>query len=195
MIYGYCRVSSKGQLEGNSLEQQEEEIKARYRDAKICKEQFTGATANRPIFNYVLSQLKEGDTLVVTKLDRFCRKTKEGLEVIEELKGKGINIHILNMGLIEDSPMGELIVTCLLAFAQFERNMIVERTQSGKEIAKKNPDYREGRPRKYTKKQMEHARELKDEGHSYKEVTAMTGISKCTLYRYIQGKMLEEGTV
>ena len=86
------------------------------------------------------------------------------------------------MGLIENSPMGDLIITCLLAFSQFERSMIVERTSSGKELAKANGDYREGRPKKFTKKQISHALKLL-ETHSYKEVGLMTGISKSTLIR------------
>ncbi len=83
---------------------------------------------------------------------------------------------------IENSPMGDLIITCLLAFSQFERSMIVERTSSGKEIAKASDDYREGRPKKFTKKQISHALKLL-ETHSYKEVGLMTGISKSTLIR------------
>ena len=86
------------------------------------------------------------------------------------------------MGLIENSPMGDLIITCLLAFAQFERSMIVERTSSGKELAKQSDDYREGRPKKFTKKQIAHALKLL-ETNSYKEVGLMTGISKSTLIR------------
>ena len=186
MIYGYCRVSSKGQLDNNSLGQQENEIKERYKDAEIFSEQFTGKTANRPVFQEVLAKLQPGDTLVVTKLDRFCRSTKEGLQVIEELQKNNVNIHILNMGLIENSPMGSLITTCLLAFAEFERSMIVERTQAGKEIAKQNPDFREGRKPTYSKKQFAHAASLKQEGYSYKQVEEVTGITKSTLYRYMK---------
>lgn len=182
MIYGYCRVSSKGQLDNNSLEVQEREILSRYENALIYKEQFSGTTSNRPIFSEIIDNLKEGDTLVTTKLDRFCRSTKEGLDIIKELQDKNINIHILNMGLIENSSMGDLIVTCLLAFSQFERSMIVERTQSGKELAKQNKDYKEGRPRKFTKKQIYHALKLL-ETNSYKEVESLTGISKSTLIR------------
>ena len=76
MIFGYCRVSSKGQLENNSLEQQEKEILDRYENAVIYKEQFSGSTTNRPIFNEIIEKLQKGDTLVTTKLDRFCRSTK-----------------------------------------------------------------------------------------------------------------------
>ena len=154
MIYGYCRVSSRGQLENNSLDLQEREILTRYENAVIYKEQISGIKSERPIFNEILNKLKKGDTLVTTKLDRLCRSTKEGLEVIKDLQEKEINIHILNMGLIENSPMGDLIITCLLAFAQFERSMIVERTSSGKELAKQSDDYREGRLRSLLKNKL-----------------------------------------
>lgn len=182
MIYGYCRVSSRTQLENNSLELQEMEILNRYENAVIYKEQVSGIKSDRVVFNEILDNLKRGDTLVTTKLDRLCRSTKEGLEIIKNLQERGINIHILNMGLIENSPMGDLIITCLLAFSQFERSMIVERTSSGKELARKSDDYKEGRPKKFTKKQISHALKLL-EGHSYKEVSLMTGISKSTLIR------------
>ena len=182
MIYGYCRVSSRGQLDNTSLELQEIEILDRYENAVIYKEQISGIKSDRPIFNEILNKLEKGDTLVTTKLDRLCRSTKEGLDIIKNLQEREINIHILNMGLIENSPMGDLIITCLLAFSQFERSMIVERTSAGKEMAKKSDDYREGRPKKFTKKQISHALKLL-ETHSYKEVGLMTGISKSTLIR------------
>lgn len=182
MIYGYCRVSSKSQLDNNSLELQEREILVRYENAVIYKEQISGIKTDRPVFNEILNKLKKGDTLVTTKLDRLCRSTKEGLYIVKKLQEREINIHILNMGLIENSPMGDLIITCILAFSQFERSMIVERTSAGKELAKESKDYREGRPKKFTKKQISHALKLL-ENHSYKEVGLMTGISKSTLIR------------
>ena len=76
-----------------------------------------------------------------------------------------------------------LILTVMLAFAEYERGMIVERTQTGKAVARQNPNFREGRPKKYTATQMLHAMELLDSGKSYKQVEAMTGISKSTLIR------------
>lgn len=157
MNYGYIRVSTKAQLDNNSFEQQEKEILERYHDAEIYKEQFTGSSMDRPVFNKLLGKLQKNDTLVVTKLDRFCRTTKEGLELIDELSNRGIRIHILNMGLIEDTAMGKLIVTNLLAFSEFERSMIIERTQQGKAIAKEKPYFKEGRPRKFNKKTIEQA--------------------------------------
>jgi DNA invertase Pin-like site-specific DNA recombinase len=86
------------------------------------------------------------------------------------------------MGLVEDTPTGRLILNVMLSFAEFERDMIVERTQEGKAIAKQKPDFREGRPNKYGRKQIEHALQLL-ETNSYKQVEETTGISKSTLIR------------
>jgi DNA invertase Pin-like site-specific DNA recombinase len=185
MIIGYCRVSTKGQLEGNSIEEQSSKILERYPNANIIEESYSGAK-ERDIFNKVLDELQPNDLLIVTKLDRFCRTTKEGLQYIDMLMGKGVKIHILNMGLIEDTPMGRLIVTNLFAFAEFERAMIIERTQSGKAIAKTKEGFTEGRPKAYTEKQINHALSLlsiNGGDKSYNEVTEITGISKSTLIR------------
>lgn len=186
MIYGYCRVSSKSQIENNSLEQQEKEIKEKYNDTKIITEQFTGTTTHRPKFEELVNSLKENDILVVTKLDRLARNTKEGIEIVEKLFKKKVSVHVLNVGLLEDTTMGKFFLTTLLAVAEMERNMIIERTQAGKAIAKQDPNFIEGRPKKYTTKQLEHAKELKLNGHSYKQVEQLTGICKMTLYRYMK---------
>lgn len=185
-IYGYIRVSTKKQLEGNSLEQQLGEITERYFNAKVYEEQFTSKTSERPVFKNLLSILENDDTLVVTKLDRFARSALEGIQTITELMNKGVKIHILNMGLIEDSHMGKLIVTNLLAFAEFERSMIIERTQIGKAIAKTKEGFKDGRPKKYTRKQIDHALSLLSVNggqYSYTEVSDITNISKSTLIR------------
>lgn len=182
MIYGYIRVSAKCQIDGNSFEQQEQEILTRYTTADIVREQFTGTTITRPIFDKVIAKLNKDDVLVVTKLDRFCRNTKEGIGLIELLQKRGVRIHILNMGLIENTPMGKLIITNLLAFAEFERSMIIERTQTGKAIAKTKAGFTEGRPKSFTQKQIEMALDLLKD-NSYTQVERMTKISKSTLTR------------
>ena len=188
-IIGYVRVSSKSQLDNNSLEQQIGLISNQYPNAIIYKEQFTASTTDRPVLNdIVLNVLKPNDILVCTKLDRFCRTIKEGLQLVESLKSRNIKIHILNMGLIEHTPMGDLIVANLLAFSQFELAMIKERTQTGRAIARTKKDYVEGRPKKYTKKQLDHALSLLtiNGGElSYNEVVSITGISKSTLIREV----------
>lgn len=182
MTYGYIRVSTRGQLDGNSIEEQTEEILKRYEKAELVVEAASGHK-DREKFNELIERMDKGDLIVVTKLDRFCRSVKEGLSYIDVLRAKGINVHILNMGLIEDSPIGRLIITNLLAYAEFERANILERTQSGKVIARRNKDYKEGRPYKYSMAKLSHAMELL-QSHSYSQVEAMTGISKSTLTRH-----------
>ena len=98
------------------------------------------------------------------------------------LLDKGIVVHVLNMGLMDNTPTGKLIRNIMLAFSEFERDMIVERTSEGKAIAKMNPDFREGRPKKFSITQINHALSLL-ENHSYRQVEQMTGISKSTLIR------------
>ena len=183
MIYGYARVSTLGQgRDGNSLEDQVNALKE-YGCEEIVTEAFSAKTMDRPKFQELLNELSEGDTLVVSKLDRFARTTIQGVETIQDLFNRGIKVHILNMGLVEDTNIGRLILTIMLAFAEYERSMIVERCTSGRAIAKQSQNYREGRPKKYTKIQIEHAVSLLKQGKSYKEVSAITGISKSTLIR------------
>ena len=184
-IIGYVRVSTKGQLDGYSRDQQIGEILSVYKEVVIYEEGLSGAK-ERPVFNEVLSILEKDDILVVTKLDRFCRTTKEGLQYIDMLLEKRVKIHILNMGLIENTPVGKLIVTNLLAFAEFERAMIIERTQSGKAIAKTKEGFKEGRPKKFTKKQLDNALSMLNingGNYSYSQVEELLGISKSTLIR------------
>lgn len=186
MIYGYARVSSKGQLDNNSLEQQEKEILGKYENAQIYREQYTGTTTHRPIFDKIINKLKENDTLVVCKLDRLARNTVEGIEIVQKLFDKDISVHVLNVGLLENTTMGKFFLTTLLAVAEMERNTIIERTQNGKAIAKTKEGFKEGRPKTYTDKQLDHAlRLLSINGgdKSYNEVVEITGISKSTLIR------------
>lgn len=182
MVYGYCRVSTQWQAkDGNSLEAQEKLLKENGAE-EIYSDAFTGTKAHRPELDKLLDKLQPGDKLVITKLDRIARSASQGIELIQELLDNGITVHVLNMGLMDNTPTGKLIRNIMLAFAEFERDMIIERTQEGKAIAKKQPDFSEGRPRLYSKKQIQHALGLL-QNHSYKQVTELTGISKSTLIR------------
>ncbi|HFU7057692.1 recombinase family protein [Bacillus cereus] len=177
MKYGYARVSTLQQ----NLEAQIQMLEKEGCDT-IYSEKFTGTKADRPQFQEVLSKLEAGDTLVVTKLDRFARSAVDGIQTVKELFERGVRVHILNMGLVEDTAAGRLIFNIMSSFAEFERDMIVERTQEGKAIAKQRADFKEGRPNKYTPKQIEHALGLL-ETQSYTQVEQLTGISKSTLIR------------
>lgn len=182
MKYGYARVSTKGQAkDGNSLEHQEHALKDAGAEV-IYMDAFTGTKSHRPELDKLLKDIQSGDMLIVTKLDRIARSTMQGIELIEALVDKGVIIHVMNIGIMDNSPTGKLIRNIFLAFAEFERDMIVERTQEGKSIAKQNPDFREGRPKKYSKAQVNHALELLN-SYSYKKVAEMTGISVSSLQR------------
>ena len=177
MKIGYARVSTLGQ----DLASQIEQLKSEGCEI-IFQEKISGTKTDREEFEKCLAQLQPGDTLVITKIDRFARNTSQALEVIQQLFDRDIKVHILNMGIIENTPTGRLIFSIFSSFAQFERDLIVERTQEGKALAKMKPDFVEGRPRKYKRAQREHAIKLL-ETHSYKEVEEITGISKSTLIR------------
>ncbi len=182
MVYGYCRVSTQMQAkDGNSLEAQKQLLKENGAET-IYSDAFTGTKAHRPELDKLLAVLQPGDKLVVTKLDRIARSASQGIELVQTLLDKGITVHVLNMGLLDNTPTGKLIRNIMLAFAEFERDMIIERTQEGKAIARRQPDFREGRPRLYSRKQIQHALELLKD-HSYRQVTELTGISKSTLIR------------
>lgn len=180
-IYGYARVSSRKQLHGNSLEDQTTTLTANGATT-ITTEQYTGKTTSRPKLQKLLDSLQPGDTLMVTKLDRLARNVSEGIDLIRALFKKDVKVHVLNIGLLENTSMGNFFITTLLAVAELERNMIIERTQAGKEVARTKAGFREGRP-PIPKEKIQLAITLLEK-HSYKEVEMMTGISKATLVRY-----------
>lgn len=182
--WGYVRVSSYKQgVAGNSVEDQKEELLRAgvESDCLVC-EVYTGTTMERPKFDELLTKLKSGDTLKVVKLDRLARTASAGYDTIKSLLDRGINIHVLNMGLVDNSPMGRLILQVLLAFSEFEHDMILERTASGRRVARMKEGYKEGRPKKFSQKKLDSALELL-ETHSTREVVELTEISRSTLLR------------
>lgn len=184
MIYGYARVSTKKQLEGNGLEVQEKELLAAGADT-VVKEQYTGTTMQRPKLDVLLEQLVAGDTLMAAKLDRIARTAAEGADVIRRLQERGVTVHILNIGILDSSTTGRLMMNVLLAFAEFERDMIVERTQAGREIARTHAGYREGR-RPLPQARKDAAVAMIRNGHSYKEACDATDLSRSTVLRAVQ---------
>lgn len=179
MNIGYARVSTNDQ----KLESQLELLKNAGAEV-IYQEKMTGKTTHRPEFEKILQMIRSDDTLIITKLDRFARNTREALEIVQDLFSRGVKINILNMGIIDDTPTGQLTFTIFSAFAQFERDMILTRTQEGKNYARENdPYFKEGRPLKFSKEQIEFAKELRDQGMTYKMIERKTGISVATLKR------------
>lgn len=181
-IYGYCRVSTPGQARnGNSLKEQEERLRAAGAE-KIYRDVFTGRKMDRPKLQEIKGKLQPGDTLIVTRLDRLGRSVAQASALITELLDAGVTINVLDLGILSNGSVSTLMRNVLLSFAQFERDMIVERTQEGKAIARQREGYRDGRPKKYGQAQLDHAMELLED-HSYNQVVQMTGISRATLAR------------
>lgn len=190
MTYGYARVSTAKQTNGNSFEDQEQALKQAGAEI-IVKDAYTGTKMDRPAFTKLMQDLNPGDKLIVTKLDRFARSAIQGVEVVRDLMAKGVTVHILNMGIADNTPTGKLMVTMLLAFAEFERDMIVERTQAGKNIARANGKRVDGRPKKFNTDKVNHALDLLEEGSSYTEVEKLMNISKSTLIRAMRERRAE----
>lgn len=183
MIYGYARVSTAKQArEGYSLEDQSAKLRAAGAE-QVVTDVYTGTKMGRPNLEQLLQQLTAGDTLIVCKLDRFARTAAEGATIIKQLTERGVMVNVLNMGKVDDTPMGRLLMNVLLSFAEFERDMIVERTQTGKAAAREKGVKVDGRPNKFDAARMGHAMQMLDDGSSYTEVERATGISKSTLIR------------
>ncbi|PGD77080.1 integrase [Bacillus pseudomycoides] len=185
-IYGYARVSAEHQ----NLSAQRTALKEAGAE-KIHTDKKSGKSIDREGLQELMSQLEEGDTLVVTKMDRVARNVKEGISLIEELNEKGIKLHVLNMGLFDGSPTSKLIQNILLSVADWEREMMLERQRAGIEEAKKRGVYK-GRAKKYTSKNasLVHAMELYDNRDANKltakQIAEMTQVSRATLYRAIK---------
>lgn len=181
MIYGYCRATTPKQIELGYLEEQEDQISERYFGSVIFKENSLDMNI-KPEFNKILNIVSPDDTIVVTKLDRFAKSISDAYDIIEMLYSRNINIHILNIGLIDHSVLGQVLYNTISAINDFDKALLVERIQSGKNKAKKTVGFKEGRPKKYSQKQIDEALEMLA-SYSYKKVEELTGISKSTLIR------------
>ena len=191
MIYGYARVSTTGQdLYGNGLTAQSEQLKAAGAET-IFAEAYTGTKRHRPELDRLLRTVQSGDTLVVAKLDRIARSARDGIDLVDELCGRGVTVNILNMGVIDNTPTGKLMRTIMFAFAEFERDMIVQRTAEGKAVARKNnPNYKEGRKTKPWDAELFRAvHDSVERGKlTVTEASRKLGISRAKYYRIASGQ-------
>lgn len=181
MRIGYARVSTLDQNADLQLE--------KLRGAgceKIVTEKASGARSDRPELNRLLhDMLREGDTLVIWKLDRLARSLKHLIETADDLKRRGIGLISLTDTIDTSSPGGMLVFHVLGAIAEFERALIRERTMAGLTEARRRGKTG-GRPRSLSKKDAAAAQALLADGTlTAREVAARFGVSKATLYRYI----------
>jgi DNA invertase Pin-like site-specific DNA recombinase len=178
MNIGYARVST---LEQN-LDLQLQALKKAGR-RRIFQEKISAAARNRPEFQRMLDQIRDGDVIVVWKLDRLARSTRDLLETIETIRGAGGKFQSLSEPWADTtSHAGKMIMTIFAGIAEFERDLIRERTGAGREAARKR-GVRFGRPRKLTSEQENLARRLISEGKSVREIATVFKVHSATIYR------------
>ena len=179
MLIGYARTSTLEQKAG--LEAQRESLRAIGCD-RVWEDQ-TSSVGLREALRGALDYAREGDTLVVTKLDRLARSVRHLGEIVEELEGKRVGLRVLDLGLDTSNATGKLMLNVLGSVAQFEREMMLERQREGIAKAKREGKYRGRKPTARLKAQ--EAQRLLAEGLSKREVARRLGISERSVYRIL----------
>jgi DNA invertase Pin-like site-specific DNA recombinase len=179
MLIGYARVSTNDQ----NLSLQKEALE-KCGCEKIYEDKISGTRANRPGLDKALEMLREGDTLVVWKLDRLGRSVKNLITLVSELNEKGIHFKSLTDSIDTTTPSGRFFFHVMASLAEMERDLIVERTKAGLEAAKKL-GRKGGRKRKMTDSKIKSAKKLLENGIPPKDVANNLGISIATLYRWV----------
>ena len=179
-VIGYARVSTTDQNPQLQLDALEEVGATRiFTDHGV-----SGSTASRPHLDACLDHLREGDVLTVWKLDRLGRNTQHVLAVVDQLTTRGIGFRSLTEGLHTEGPMGKAMLTIMAAFAQLERDTMIERTRAGLAAAAAN-GRKGGRPRKVDDADAAKARQLREKGITATDIAKMLGVSRATVYRYL----------
>ncbi|MGG3926883.1 recombinase family protein [Metabacillus fastidiosus] len=185
MIYGYARVSTKEQ----NLETQIEKLNS-YKCDVIIEEKHTGSTLKRPELEKLLKEMKAGDKLIITRVDRLGRNTRELLELVEELQERDITLFIMELGIEATHRNGKLFLTILSALAENERELLAEKRTAGIKNAKEK-GIKLGRKGK-ARGQVEQAIQLwLQQDMTIKQIEEATGVSKSILYREIQKRELK----
>jgi DNA invertase Pin-like site-specific DNA recombinase len=140
--------------------------------------------ACRPQLDACLDHLREGDVLTVWKLDCLLRNTMHILETVQRLTERGVGFRSLTVGLTTEGPMGMAMLTIMAAFAQLERDTMIERTRAGLAAAAAN-GRKGGRPRKVDDADAAKARQLREKGIAATDIAKMLGVSRATAYRYL----------
>jgi DNA invertase Pin-like site-specific DNA recombinase len=178
MIVGYARVSTREQC----LDGQVAQLKAAG-CAKVYSEKASGARGDRAELRKVVDRLQPGDVLLVTRLDRLARSTRDLLNVLDAVKRAGSSFRSLKDTWADTTtPHGQLMLTILGGLAEFERTLIRARTGEGRERAKVR-GVRFGRPNKLTAHQRREAIRSIDAGEAVAEVARTFGVDRATLYR------------
>jgi DNA invertase Pin-like site-specific DNA recombinase len=185
MLIGYARTSTLEQVAG--LEAQKEALKALGCE-RMYQEQVS-SVAPREALREALSYCREGDTLVVTKLDRLARSVRHLGELMEALEARGVALRVLDLGLDTSTATGKLMLNVLGSVAQFEREMMLERQREGIAKAKAEGRYR-GRPA-YTRKLTPQAMTMSAEGHTRRDIATALNVSERSIYRLLRSSLHE----
>ncbi|MGW4019126.1 recombinase family protein [Rhodococcus ruber] len=177
---GYVRVSTVAQ----TLEQQKVALAAAG-VTKVFQDKISGARDDRPGLAALLEYVREGDTVVVWKLDRLGRNTLHILEVVRALTKRGVTLVSTSDGIDSSTATGRMVIGVLASMAEFERELVKERTALKRESARRNGT-KFGRPRKVDDAQtIATARRMKSDGHTGKDIAKYLGVSRATLYRLL----------
>ena len=181
LLLGYARVSTDDQ----DLTHQRAELHAAG-CTRIYAEKITGTRRDRPELARLLDHLRPGDVVTVTRLDRLARSTRDLLDIAERIQAAGAGLRSLAEPWADTTtPAGRMVLTVFAGIAEFERTLIIDRTRSGREAAKRRGVKFGPRPT-LTPAQIEHARELiEQEGRTVKEVAALLGVHRSTMYRVL----------
>jgi len=178
-LIGYARVSTREQ----NADLQETALSAAGVSRVFLDPGVSGSKTQRPELDRALDQIREGDVLVVWKLDRLGRNTRHVLEVIEQLHQRGAGFRSLTEGLDTTGAMGKAMLTIMAAFAELERSTMLERTRAGLDAAKARGRVG-GRPRALDEKKLASLKRLSSSGdYTRAEVAAMLHVSEATIYR------------
>lgn len=180
--FGYARVSTLGQ----STDHQENALKTAGCD-KILLEKFTGTKASRPRLDELREQLRPGDTVVITKLDRLGRSTKDLLQIVTEFEKQNINLVVLEQNINTSTPDGRLFFTLISAFAQFEAEIIAARTRDGLAAARAAGKLGGRKPRLSTQ-QANEVWNFYNSGKSITEIAKLFGTTRQVIYRALERK-------
>ncbi|WP_429051840.1 recombinase family protein [Aeromonas veronii] len=176
-LVGYARVSTVGQ----NLDTQ---LQALAECSTIFQEKVSGARDDRPQLAQLLNFVREGDVVLVTKLDRLARNTRHLLEISEYLQSKQVALRILNLGINTSTPTGKLMLTMIGAIATFERELMLERQAEGIELAKQRGVYKGRKPTAMARG--EEVLALADRGLAKTEIARQTGISLSSVQRILK---------
>ncbi len=176
---GYARVSTTDQ----NLDTQLDQLQAAGVD-KTFKEKISGVKRDRPQLIEMLNYVREGDSVVVTKLDRIARSTKHLLEIVDLIQGKGVEFKVLNINLDTSTPTGKLMLTMLGAIATFEREMMLERQAEGIARAKSEGRYKGRKPT--AKAKSKEILELAASGTTKQAIADQLGIGVASVYRVLK---------